>query len=44
MIHVKALANVVSSVLMAEAASLTLAGIITSALQIQHIFFLTDSQ
>jgi hypothetical protein len=29
---------------MAEAAALTLAGITTSALQIQNIFFLTDSQ
>jgi ribonuclease HI len=44
MIQIKALANAVSSVLMAEAAALTLAGTIISALQIQDIFFLSDSQ
>lgn len=44
MIQMKALANAVSSVLMAEAAALTFAGTVISALQIQDIFFLSDSQ
>jgi hypothetical protein len=44
MIHIKAIANAVSSVLMTEAATLSLTGTITSALQIEEIFFLTDNQ
>lgn len=43
MIQVKAM-TMANSVLMAEAAPLSLAGTITSRLQFQEIYFLTDSQ
>ena len=43
MIHIKAIATA-NSVIMAEAAAISLAGTILSTMQIQDVFFLTDNQ
>lgn len=43
-IYIKAAINSISTVLMAEAAAISLAGTITAALQVQEIYFLSDNQ